>query len=96
MNLLPPHDLQLVLENSQEYQQAKKLLWLDWDEEPNQLYHNPVTPTVVHLARMLQQAGLVRGRVDLANYREVGQMVGQHPRWFSATAKNELLKPFEE
>ena len=56
MTLLAPRYLQMVMENDIEYRQAKKLLWLDWDEEPNQLYQNPVTTSVVQMARALQQS----------------------------------------
>lgn len=95
MALLPPHQLQHVLDHDREYRQACKLLQLDWDEEPNMLYHQRVEPSVVRLARALQTTGLIAGRVDLSDYRSVSQMVGQHSRWFSPNAKNELLKPFE-
>lgn len=95
MKLLRPAELQLALDNSQEFQQAKKLLWLNWDEDPNSLYHHPVEPNVVRLARSLQAAGMITGRVHLDNYREVSQMIGHHDRWFSSRAKQELLAPFE-
>ena len=91
MTLLAPRYLQMVMENDIEYRQAKKLLWLDWDEEPNQLYQNPVTTSVVQMARALQQSDLIQGRIKLDNY----QAVGMHDRWFSAAAKRELLRPFE-
>ncbi|EEU29682.1 hypothetical protein HMPREF0501_01476 [Limosilactobacillus coleohominis 101-4-CHN] len=95
MTLLAPRYLQMVMENDIEYQQAKKLLWLDWDEEPNQLYQNPVTTSVVQMARALQQSDLIQGRIKLDNYQAVSQLVGMHDRWFAAAAKRELLRPFE-
>lgn len=95
MSLLSPHDLELVLTNRPEYQDAKQLLWLDWDEDPNQLYHHQVAPAVVRLARALQHTGLIQGRVNLTDYRAVSQLVGMHALWFSNGAKAELLKPFE-
>lgn len=95
MKLLLPDQLQKILDNDLEYQQAKRLLWLNWDEDPNMLYHQMVEPPVVELARALQSAGLMHGRVDLFNYRAVSQLVGQHDHWFSLNAKRELLRPFE-
>ncbi|MCI5812960.1 MAG: hypothetical protein SO061_06550 [Limosilactobacillus coleohominis] len=95
MKLIPPHQLQKILDNDLEYQQAKKLLWLNWDEDPNMLYHQMIEPDVVALARSLQSTGLINGRVNLADYRSVSQLVGQHDHWFSSNAKKELLKPFE-
>lgn len=95
MKLLPPHQLQAVLDQTREYKQAKQLLSLDWDEEPNMLYHQQVEPPVVILARALQETGLIKGRVALDDYRSVSQLVGRHAQWFSANAKRELLKPFE-
>ena len=95
MTLLAPRYLQMVMENDIEYRQAKKLLWLDWDEEPNQLYQNPVTTSVVQMALALQQSDLIQGRIKLDNYQAVSQLVGMHDRWFSAAAKRELLRPFE-
>lgn len=95
MKLLKPAELQMALDNSPEFQQAQQLLWLNWDEDPNVLYHNPVEPSVVRLARSLQEAGVVSRQVRLDNYREVSQMIGHHDRWFSARAKQELLAPFD-
>lgn len=95
MKLLPPHYLQLVMENATEHQMAKKLLYLDWDEEPNRLYLNQVTPEVVQFARALQETGLIRGRVDLGDYQSVSRLVGMHERWFSQDARYELLQRFE-
>ena len=57
MKLIPPHQLQKILDNDLEYQQAKKLLWLNWDEDPNMLYHQMIEPDVVSLARSLQSTG---------------------------------------
>lgn len=94
MKLLPPQYLQHVLNNDQEYQQAQKLLSMDWNEEPNALYHQQAEPSVVQLARSLQSTGLVKGRVDLSDYQSVSKLVGQHDRWFSPNAKRELLRPF--
>ncbi|WP_251545858.1 hypothetical protein [Limosilactobacillus caecicola] len=95
MKLLPPQELQMVLDQSPEYRQARKLLRLDIDEDPNRLYHQPVNALTVRLARTLQTSNLIQGRVDLSDYRSVSQLVGQHDRWFSGDAKRELLKPFE-
>ncbi|WP_295728829.1 hypothetical protein [uncultured Limosilactobacillus sp.] len=95
MKLLAPNYLQLAMENTSEYQMAKKLLYLDWPEDPNQLFHNQVTPAIVKFARALQESKLIRGRIDLGDYQAVSQLVGMHDRWFSLEARHELLKRFE-
>lgn len=95
MKLMQPQELQMALDHDPVFEQARKLLWLDWDEDPNTLYQHPVEPQIVKMARSLQSAGVVSGRVHLDNYRDVSQMIGHHDRWFSARAKQELLSPFE-
>lgn len=96
MKLLPPQILQAAIDNSATFKKAKKLLWLNWDEDPNMLYHNQVEPDIVEMARILQQTGVIKGRVDLSDYRAVSQMLAQHSYWFSQNGKAALLSPFDQ
>ncbi|KRN58518.1 hypothetical protein [Limosilactobacillus secaliphilus] len=92
--LLGPQYLIEALTHSPEYERACQLLWLNWNEDPNALYRHPVEPEDVRFARALQDSQLVRGRLDLGNYRDVSQLLAHHGRWFSNNGRDELLAPF--
>lgn len=93
--LLGPQYLIEALTHSQEYQRACQLLWLNWNEDVNSLYQHPVEQSDVRFARALQDGQLVRGRLNLASYRDVSQLLAHHGRWFSSNGRDELLAPFE-
>ncbi len=78
--LLGPQYLIEALTHSPEYERACQLLWLNWNEDPNALYRHPVEPEDVRFARALQDSQLVRGRLDLGNYRDVSQLLAHHGR----------------
>ena len=49
----------------------------------------------IEMARALQQAGMVKGRWQLDDYGQVKDLLALHAEWFSPTARNALLAPFE-
>lgn len=85
-----------ILTHSDTYQHAIKLLHRDWAVEGLSLFHDRLQGSDVQLARLLQSHGLVAGEVDLNSYRAVSELTNQHPQWFSAGARRELLRPFED
>ena len=94
MGLLKPQYLQAALTNSHDFQRAQQLLWLNWPEDVNYLYNNPVQPADIKFARELQDNDLVKGQVDLNDYRQVSQMLAHHGQWFSKSAEKTLMTPF--
>lgn len=92
--LLPPNQLSHVLRHDQIFTQAIALLKDDWEPDANQMFHQPMTPNVIELARALQQANLVPGRWQLSDYRQVSELIAQHGNWFSPAARQALLALF--
>ncbi|MCI1975294.1 MAG: hypothetical protein LKJ51_05190 [Limosilactobacillus sp.] len=92
--LLKPAVMKHILTHSKEYQRALKLLNVDWDLGDQMLFRDRVTAADVIFARQLQHHHLIIGNVNLDDYQAVGQLLTQHSQWFSATARFELLKPF--
>ena len=94
--ILNPRAMQHVLTHSQEYQRAVGLLNENWDPDDQPIYCNVLEAADVHIARQLQLAGLIGGRVDLNNYRAVNQLIMRHDQWFSPSARQALLAPFQD
>lgn len=92
--ILNPQAMQKVLTHSKEYQRAVGLLNKRWDPDEQPIFRNVLQAADVQFARQLQIAGLVKGRVNLADYQAVNQLLMQHDDWFSATAHQTLLAPF--
>lgn len=94
--LLPPEMMAAVLSHNNQYIRAIGLLNEDWDPDDQPIYRNVLEAGDVVFARDLQAVRLVAGRVDLKNYRAVNQLLVRHEQWFSAGARRELLRPFQE
>ena len=94
--LLKPAVMQTVLTHDRRYIRAVGLLNGNWDPDDQPIYRDLLAASDVVLARQLQQATLIHGRVNLTDYQSVSQLLNRHPQWFSAGAQQALLKPFQE
>lgn len=94
--LLPPETMRAVLTHSRDYVRAAALVNEEWTPDEQPLYRDALGSQDVILARQLQSGGLLPGRVDLGNYRAVNQLLIDHQQWFAASARQELLRPFQE
>lgn len=94
--MLNPEAMQKVLLHSKEYQRAVGLLNQNWDPDSQPIYRDVLQAADVYFARQLQVAGLIHGRVDLGDYRAVNQLLMQHDQWFSESARQALLAPFQD
>ncbi|WP_373842726.1 hypothetical protein [Limosilactobacillus sp.] len=94
--ILNPQAMQRVLTHSSEYRRAVGLLNEDWDPDSQPIYRDVLEAADVHFARQLQVAGLIDGTTDLDDYRAVNQLIMRHGQWFSASARQALLAPFQD
>lgn len=94
--LLPPETMLAVLTHGRDYVRAAALLNLEWEPDQQPIYRDVLERQDVTLARQLQRVDLVPGRIDLADYRAVSQLLIDHAQWFAASARQELLRPFRD
>lgn len=94
--LLKPMVMKSVLTHDQNYVRAIGLLNENWDPDDQPIYRNVFEAGDVGIARQLQNAGLVNGKVNLADYQAVSQLLARHPQWFSAGSRQALLRPFQD
>lgn len=94
--ILNPQAMQKLLSHGTEYRRAIGLLNENWNPDDQPIYRDVLQAADVYFARQLQATGLIRGRVDLANYRSVNQLLMHHDQWFAKSARQALLAPFQE
>lgn len=94
--LLKPTVMKAALTHDQAYVRAVGLLNENWDPDGQPIYRNVFEAGDVGVARQLQQSGLITGKVNLADYQAVSQLLVRHPQWFSAGSRQALLKPFQD
>lgn len=94
--LLPPTAMLAVLTHSKDYVRAAALLNEEWEPDSQPIYRDVLAARDVVFARQLQRGGLLSGRVDLSDYRAVNQLIIDHDQWLGASARQELLRPFQE
>ena len=94
--ILSPETMLAVLTHGRNYVRAAALLNEEWEPDQQPIYRDVLERQDVALARQLQRGGLLPGRVDLADYRSVNQLLIDHSQWFAVSARQELLRPFQE
>lgn len=95
IKFLTPSDMQSVLVHDKRYQRAIKLLLEDWQTDENHLFSDLIKDSDVIFARRLQASNLVTGHYQLNEYANVQKFINHHDQWLTASAKQELLRPFD-
>lgn len=95
MEELTPEQMREILRHGSRYQRAVQLLHEDWNFNKSPIANELVDAVDISWARLLQRQGLIKGRVDLDDYRAASQLISCYPQWFSAAGRQELLSEFE-
>lgn len=93
--LLQPSYMVAAMKHNQTYQHAAALLKDNWDPNAGGLFREMLRGNDIEMARALQEAGMIKGKWNLADYGQVGDLLSVHAEWFSPDARNELLSFFE-
>lgn len=92
---LTPAQMREILKHGSRYQRAVQLLHEDWNFNKSPIANDLVDAVDVSWARLLQRQGLIKGRVNLDDYRAASQLIARYPQWFSAAGRQALLAEFE-
>lgn len=95
MDELTPAQMGEILTHGTRYQRAVQLLHEDWNFTKTPIMNELVDAVDISWARLLQDHGLIKGRVNLNDYREASQLVSRYPQWFSAAGRQALLAKFQ-
>ncbi|MDO4903205.1 MAG: hypothetical protein Q3959_02975 [Limosilactobacillus sp.] len=95
-HLLNPMMLKRAIIRDEQYLHAVAILNQSWslldDMGSIQFLHD----RDIIFARALQKAGLIKGKYDLFDYKQVSEMIQKNPSWYSGSSGMELLRPFQE